>query len=728
METKIISFFSTKGGVGKTTLSLNVAVSLAAEGKKVLLVDMDFSGPQDMAKMLDVPANKSMINIISSWEEVKTEKENIKKYVTHTNLDNLHLLSSILHPREVGKITSESVRDIFDLLRENAIYDFIVVDAGRDFTDHLIRIFDSSNLIFLVVTPDVLSVYQTEWFLDTFQSLHFPLKMLKMVLNRAESKGGVSWQEIKLLFPLEIFAKIPSEGQVVGLALNRGKPVVLDSKRSRISESIRDLALQLINSEDIYIQHTELSKLRVTKDSVDYSSYDFWTRIGLIEPSGSAIGLEAKTEDDEIIKIKKRIHKRLIEEMDLKRMPVEILTADYQKMKSLKDRAEKIVSNLLTQEAGAFLSSFEVRQRFIKEIIDEALGLGPLEDLIKDSAVTEIMVNNKDFVYVEKEGKIELTSKKFTTNDQVRIVVERILAPLGRRIDESNPYVDARLPDGSRVNAIISPLSLTGPTLTIRKFSRQRLGMEELISRYASLTPEIAEFLKGSVVARKNILVSGGTGSGKTTFLNILSHNIPEHERIITIEDSAELKLNQIHWIRLESKPPNIEGKGEIAIRDLFRNTLRMRPDRIIVGEVRGQEVLDMLQAMNTGHDGSMSTIHANSTQDVLIRLDSMLLMSEVELPIRAIREMISSAIDLIVHTARLSDGSRKVLQVTEVAGMLDDTHVNLQDIFIYHQTGLEADGRVKGYFTPTGYIPSFYEDMKAKGISLSKEIFMPKD
>jgi len=370
----------------------------------------------------------------------------------------------------------------------------------------------------------------------------------------------------------------------------------------------------------------------------------------------------------------------------------------------------------------------EVRRKLIKEIIDEALGLGPLEDLIKDPQITEIMVNNKDQIYIERNGKLELTSKRFTSDEQVRVVIERILAPLGRRVDESSPYVDGRLPDGSRVNAIISPLSLTGPTLTIRKFAKQRFTISDLIERFGSITPDMARFLEAAVKSRKNILVSGGTGSGKTTFLNILSEFIPDGERIITIEDSAELKLHHQHWIRLEARPPNIEGKGEVTIRDLFRNTLRMRPDRIIVGEVRGREVLDMLQAMNTGHDGSISTIHANSTHDVLVRLDSMILMSGIELPIRAIREMIASALDLIVHTARLSDGSRKVIQITEVAGMLDETHINLQDIFVFRQTGVDKEGRVKGYFTSLGYIPTFYEEMCARGFTLPREMFIPKE
>ena len=361
----------------------------------------------------------------------------------------------------------------------------------------------------------------------------------------------------------------------------------------------------------------------------------------------------------------------------------------------------------------------------IKEILDEALGLGALEDLLADPEITDIMVNNKDEIFIERFGKIELTSKKFLSNDQVRTIIERIIAPLGRRIDESVPMVDARLADGSRVNAIIPPLALTGPTLTIRKFRKERYKTADLVN-FGALTPDMAGFIKACVACRKNVIVSGGTGSGKTTVLNALSEFIPEGERIITLEDAAELKLSQQHWVRLESRPPNIEGKGALTIRDLFRNTLRMRPDRILVGECRGNESLDMLQAMNTGHDGSMTTIHANSTYDVLSRLDSMILMSGVELPVRAIREMIASAVDVIVQTARLSDGSRKITAIAEITGMKDDLHININDIFIFKQTGVDAQGKVQGYFTATGHKPTFLDEIRVRGVSISDDIFKP--
>jgi Flp pilus assembly CpaF family ATPase len=579
-------------------------------------------------------------------------------------------------------------------------------------------------LINLILTPDILSVYQTQWLMDTLQSVGFPLTMTKVILNRAESKGSITWQEIKALLPTEIIALIPSDGKAVGIAVNRGIPLVIDNIQCRFSQAVQKLVKDLIERKDIYISHKVLSEVRISKEPFE-GEEAFWQRVGVMERMEKTMLLE---EEDQIIKFKRKVHEQLIEELDLKRVQIEMYAASAEKMNELRAKAEKIVSNVITKEAGGFISSTEIRRKITKEIVEEALGLGPLEDLLKDPVVTEIMVNNKDQVYVEKFGKLELTPRKFTSNEQVRIVIERILAPLGRRIDESVPYVDARLPDGSRVNAIISPLSLTGPTLTIRKFAKQRWTIDDLINRFASLTPDMSLFLQAAVASRKNILVSGGTGSGKTTFLNILSEFIPETERIVTIEDAAELKLHQTHWVRLESRPPNIEGKGEITIRDLFRNTLRMRPDRIIVGEVRSREVLDMLQAMNTGHDGSMSTIHANSTHDVLIRLDSMILMSGVELPIRAIREQVASAIHIIVQTARLSDGSRKVTAITEVVGMLDETHVNLQDMFVYRQTGVDKEKNVIGYFTPLGYIPTFYDEIRARGIDLSREIFVPKD
>ena len=721
MQTKTISFFSTKGGVGKTIISLNTAIKLA-EKFKVLFIDFDLSAPQTTERLLEnLKVKYALVDLLPLLKAFKEKEKDIANYLAKAEKLNFYFIPAIKKVRQAGAINAAAISDFLSLFQKEN-FDFIIIDTGSSLTDGLLTIFDNSNLMLIVLTPDVLSIYHTQWTLDTLQTLGFPLKMMRIVLNRAESKGAVSWQEIKVLLNTEAIAFVPSDGKTVGLAVNKGVPFVIGTPHARISAAVKELADKIASQKELYIPRTDLEKIRVKKEQIERKEESLWKRLGLEEVSNLAA-----QEEDEIVKLKKRIHQRLIEKLDLKRFPVEKITTDANLVKELKEQAEKIVSNLIAEETQGFIKSFEVRRKISHEIIDEALGLGPLEDLIADSTVTEIMVNNKNQVFVERSGKLELTTKKFTSNSQVRTIIERILAPLGRRIDESSPYVDARLPDGSRVNAIIPPLSLTGPTLTIRKFAKERYSMDDLIKRFGSLTEDMALFLEACVKVRKNILVSGGTGSGKTTFLNILSQYIPEEERIITIEDSAELKLHQSHWIRLESRPPNIEGRGAITISDLFRNTLRMRPDRIIVGEVRGIEVLDMLQAMNTGHDGSMSTIHANSTHDVLIRLDSMILMSGVELPIRAIREMISSAIDLIVHTSRLSDGSRRVMQITEVAGMLDEVHIDLKDIFSFKQEGVDSQHKVIGHFHSTGYIPSFYDDIISRGISLSRDIFAPQ-
>jgi pilus assembly protein CpaF len=361
------------------------------------------------------------------------------------------------------------------------------------------------------------------------------------------------------------------------------------------------------------------------------------------------------------------------------------------------------------------------RSRLLDQVNDEIMGLGPLEPLLHDGTITEVMVNGPGDVYIEREGKIETTTVTFQNDDHVMRIIDRILSPLGRRVDESSPMVDARLPDGSRVNAIIPPVSLVGPVLTVRKFATSPLTVDDLI-RFGTATPEMFDFLRACVEARLNLIVSGGTGSGKTTTLNLLSSFISNAERIVTIEDAAELQLRQRHVVTLEARPPNIEGRGVITIRDLVRNALRMRPDRIIVGEVRSGEALDMLQAMNTGHDGSLSTGHANSPRDMLARLETMVLMAGMDLPLRAIREQIASAIDLIVHQERLRDGTRKIVRITEVQGMEGDVVV-LQDIFVFEQTGVE-EGVIKGRLRPTGVRPRFSERFDVMGIHVPASLF----
>ena len=353
----------------------------------------------------------------------------------------------------------------------------------------------------------------------------------------------------------------------------------------------------------------------------------------------------------------------------------------------------------------------------VGELADEALGLGPLERFLADPSVSEIMVIDPDTIYVEQNGKLMLSDARFTDDERCRAVIERIVTPLGRRIDESSPLVDARLKDGSRVNAIIKPLALRGSCITIRKFSRNPLTMDKLVS-FGALNEQMARFLTRSVIAKRNIVISGGTGSGKTTLLNVLSAAIPEHERVVTIEDAAELQLRQPHVVSLETRPPNLEGKGEYSIRDLVKNALRMRPDRIVVGECRGGEALDMLQAMNTGHDGSLTTTHANSPTEAVARLETLVLMSGLDLPVRAIREQIAGSVHLIVQQSRLSDGSRKIMAISELTGISQDTgEVELRPIFRYVRTGTGDDGKVEGEFRATGYLPSYLNDFIVMGL-----------
>jgi len=362
-------------------------------------------------------------------------------------------------------------------------------------------------------------------------------------------------------------------------------------------------------------------------------------------------------------------------------------------------------------------------QLMLTELLHDFLGLGPLEKFLADDTVTEIMVNRPDQIYVEREGQLELTSEQFLDDNQIHAVIQRIIQPLGRHVDEAVPYVDARLTDGSRVHVIIPPLALNGPKLTIRKFSRNRLTTDDLL-RFGSLSRQMVGFLEMMVKCRANILISGGTGSGKTTLLNVLSNFIPDNQRIITIEDAAELQINKNHVVALETRSANAEGSGAVSIRELVRNTLRMRPDRIVVGECRGGEALDMLQAMNTGHDGSLTTIHANSSRDALARLETLVLMAGVELPSRAIREQIAAGIDIVVQVSRLPDGSRKITHITEVTGMGENAVFMTQEIFVYRQQGFDAAGRVIGRYEPTGTVPQIVEQLRARGIKVEMEVF----
>lgn len=409
--------------------------------------------------------------------------------------------------------------------------------------------------------------------------------------------------------------------------------------------------------------------------------------------------------------LKTRVQNRLLSELDP--------TMDISRVSEVRNTIQDLFEQVLAEEK--IVLSRPERQRLYEQITAEILGYGPIQPLLEDDTITEVMVNGAKNIYIERAGKIIRIPVAFESDEHVLRVIDRIVAPLGRRIDESSPYVDARLPDGSRVNAIIPPLSLVGPVLTVRKFAKNPITLEQLIE-FGSITPEALQFLKACVESKLNMIISGGTGSGKTTLLNILSQFIPADERIITVENAAELQLRQEHVVTLESRPPNIEGRGEVTIRQLVINCLRMRPDRIIVGEIRDEAALDMLQAMNTGHDGSMTTAHSNSPRDTLARLETMVLMAGMELPVRAIREQVSSAVNLIVHEERMRDGTRKVVNITEVSGMEGDV-ITMTDIFVFEQSGFEG-GKIIGRLRPTGLRPKFMEKIETSGIHLPPSIF----
>lgn len=718
MSSKIITIFSSKGGVGKTFCAVNLATALVANRKKVLILDADLEAGQDMARMINLSPRASISDVCAKVDILA--KDFSAQNFTTRHASGLEFIPIIRNTKQLGLATQDNIKNFLE--RASEVYDFIVIDAGQNFSEQLVTIFDQSNLILLITTPDVLAVYKIRSCLETFKNLHFPEKMFRLILNRSESRGSVAWQEVRSAVTCEILGHIPSEGKVVGLALNRGVPCVIDSPKSRVSDAFLKIANVLLG-EDIYVSATNVSKMRDMPGLAGQTK--FWEKFGIDQGLSADTHEEYSTDDDIIDRLKTSIHQKLVARLNLEGGAESINDAD--KALELKKRSEEVVSGLIMEEAGGNISSHEERMRLVKDIVNEAFGLGPLEDFLADPEITDIMCNSREEIYVEKNGKLILTNKKFISDSRMRAVIDRVVAPLGRRIDESTPMVDARLPDGSRINAIIPPLALNGPMITIRKFSQEMITVSDMLNKYKSFSQAIVDFLKACVYGRRNIIVSGGTGAGKTTLLNIISEFIPDNERIITIEDAAELKLKKSHWARLESRPTNVEGKGAVTIRDLFVNCLRMRPDRIVIGECRGGEVLDMLQAMNTGHDGSMTTLHANNTRDAMTRLQSMILLAGIELPTRAINEMMASAIDIVVHINRFSDGSRKITGVSEMAGLSSDYFLELEDIFTFHQTGIDENGTILGTYEPTGHIPHCFEEFIMRGIDIDKSMFTKK-
>lgn len=699
----IITVIGGKGGVGKSQLAANLAIAWAAEARqKVLLMDFDQKACGDQ-------------NIITGLRSKKTIRD-LADFTGALDPRSFALFSSDhkggfayvgmpTDSTEAGQINEENLGKALKAVVN--IHPLTIIDAGSELTPLAVKALEFSTMILLVVTPDLLAVNQGRRMYSDLVTMLFPKEMIQVVLNQFVNGHPVTPDIIGKQIGRPVFAVVPRDDQNCTAALTRSTPVMLAAKNAPFAAGVTDLARKIIQKNVL----PSLAKLNKPQDTVKKP----------VSADGTPSAEDRKA-GDAWTQLKARIHLSIVEEIDLKKQD----DSDPKAKIILREQTKKIIVDLLGKEdTKSVLATRDDMNRIVKEILDEALGLGPLEMMLADKTISEIMVVGPKKIYYEQSGKIKKSEITFTNDQQVRNVIERIVAPLGRRIDERVPFCDARLPDGSRVHAIIPPCSIDGCCITIRKFPDKRLNYKDLV-KFGSMTEEMADFIRISVEAHRNIVVSGGTGSGKTTLVNLLGGFIQSNERIITCEDSAELNFPQDHVVRLETKPPSLSGEGEIDIRCLVKQTLRMRPDRIVVGECRGGETLDMLQAMNTGHDGSMTTVHSNTPRDSMSRLETLVQYSGAGLTQRAIREMIASAVHLVIQQSRLDDGSRKIMNITEVGGIQGDV-ITLQDVFMYKQEGIGRDGKITGKFMATGFIPKFIENLEKKGYKVPRGLFVNK-
>ena len=676
------------GGTGRTLVATNLAAALHQQRSgRTLLVDAHYPLPGDGPLHLGVDRAKSLADLTPIAARLTPEL--LESYLI-TSVSGITVLPYVTSYLQHRLLTPDLIRTVLEVAR--VAFDTVVVDLPTEGTGALQTVLDQADVTCVVVELSPSGGLRARSTMDLLRALQFPLERVIGCANRVTDERALGAERPTTLGGLPIRAVLPEDARAVHDAASRRQPIVIADPRHAISREIDRLGRDILTTSTRQLATGERAS-------------------------------EADDAEGVIRKLKLSLHARLVDEIDIKKADFD-LARDAVRMQELRTRVEAKILTLLEEE-GRHIRDRQLRRKIVKAVLDEALGLGPLEDLLNDPTITEIMVNKFDQIYVEKSGKLTLSDARFMNAEQVRGVIERIVAPLGRRIDEKVPMVDARLRDGSRVNAIIPPLALRGPAITIRKFSKKLLGTKELVE-FGSLTSQMATLLEAAVKSRQNIVISGGTGSGKTTLLNVLSSFIPTDDRIITIEDAAELQLPQDHVVALETRPANIEGEGAITIRDLVRNALRMRPDRVVVGECRGGEALDMLQAMNTGHDGSLTTVHANTPRDALSRLETLALMSGLELPARAIRDQIASAIQIIVQQSRLQDGSRRVTHITALTGQEDGVFTTA-DIFVFQQLGLAPDGKVQGRFVPTGFVPPFVEGLARRGIKVPREIFLPQ-
>ncbi len=689
----LISIASGKGGVGKSIFAVNVAIALKSEFKvPVLLVDLDAHTCGDLSIIMGLRPERSIMDLAKSKQSLSPKT--LEGFVTKHS-SGIDYLAAVSDPSKDLSLDSESFsRQISSI---SQYYKYIVVDVGSDIGSLQAKSLEFSSAVLTLTTPDVLTVNQTKKFLNKMVTETFPIELFKIIVNQA-SPSGLRPDAIAKSLSLPINGLIPQDDVSIKGSLAKSQPFVYAAPRSPLSAAYFNLVRKITGGQ--------LDRVKALLQAKTVKK----------EAATSASGEEVQTAE---IQLKIQIHNELIKAMDLKK-DVGASADDPQKEKELRSKTQLMITKIVDKRAPGLPR--EGRSKIIKDVLDEALGLGALENLLADDSVSEIMVNGCDKIFVEKNGKIQLSKSRFTSNQQLRNVIERIVTPIGRRIDEKVPYCDARLKDGSRVNAVIEPLALDGPSLTIRKFSKDEINEQNYLT-WGSMTQPMVDFLRICVEQGLNIIISGGTGSGKTTLLNTMSGFVPANERIVTVEDAAELQLKQEHVVRLETRPANMDGGGEVSIRDLVKNSLRMRPDRVIVGECRDGAALDMLQAMNTGHDGSMTTVHANTPKEAISRLETLCLMAGMDLPAKAIREQIAGAVNLFVQIGRLSDGSRKVLYITEVGSFRGEV-IELQDIFVFKEEGFDKNRKILGSFKWTGNMPKCVERFEKRGVNIPRTMF----
>ena len=708
---RVITIISPKGGSGKTTLAVNLAIGLARRvPKQVVLLDLDVQFG-DCAAAMGLQPEYTLVDAV---EAANHERSALKVFLSG-HPSGLAVLSPPEDLVAADDIVQDQMKRTLAAFAEE--FPLVIVDTASGVDRFALAAMEQSTDLLVISTTDAPSVRAVRRQLDVLDEVGYVSQRRTFVLNRANAKVGLSVAEIEAAIGLEASFQIPST-RLIPVSTNEGTPVIERSGGGNVASRFDQIAEFFAPTPDPDVRRGPAEQGQGSPMNIAELLRQSESR----RPSGQGIvpnGGAAATHSDPLFRLRSRAQNALFERLGNRLFDPDM--SEEQLRSHVVRQLDEILATEATQLSG------DERRSLVESIGADILGLGPIEPFLSDPTVTEVMVNAADAIFIERGGRLYLTEARFMTSQHVRQLIEKIVAAVGRRIDESSPLVDARLPDGSRVNAVIPPLAVDGPMLTIRKFAKTALTAKDLIEA-GTLTDDAVEFLDTSVRCGQNILISGGTGSGKTTLLNVVSSFIPANERIVTIEDAVELRLDQRHVVRLEARPANVEGKGEISIRQLLRNSLRMRPDRIVVGEVRGGEALDMLQAMNTGHDGSLTTVHSNAPRDTLARIETMVLMAGLDLPARSIREQIASALNLVVHLSRMGDGSRRVTEIAEVTGMKGDT-IELSTLFAFDnratpdRVATGGEGRRIGTLQPTGLQAQFVDGLQQNDLTVTDDL-----